>query len=154
MMVISQETNLLVLWAGFVLIAFLFYFPFKIFISTEINMSFSNDMDDEYEKLFRRLNPPRCVSCRFFIFFSEFSHWKWPKIMKRIRFISVLFTSFFPYFFVCVRVVIDNEACKNATVIRVRFLSFFGVCACSSLPLFLVFYWVPIVSFCDTGWQC
>uniref|UniRef100_A0A2P2LBW0 ACT domain-containing protein ACR n=1 Tax=Rhizophora mucronata TaxID=61149 RepID=A0A2P2LBW0_RHIMU len=38
-------------------------------------MSFSNDMDDEYEKLFRRLNPPR--------------------------------------------VVIDNEACKNATVIRV-----------------------------------
>jgi hypothetical protein len=67
--------------------------------------------------------------------------------MKRIRFISVLFTSFFPYFFVCVRVVIDNEACKNATVIRVRFLSFFGVCACSSLPLFLVFYWVPIVHF-------
>ncbi|KAF9674218.1 hypothetical protein SADUNF_Sadunf10G0104700 [Salix dunnii] len=38
-------------------------------------MSFSNDMDDEYEKLFRRLNPPR--------------------------------------------VVIDNEACKNATVISV-----------------------------------
>ncbi|WCJ22063.1 ACT domain-containing protein ACR4 [Euphorbia peplus] len=38
-------------------------------------MSFSNDMDDEYEKLFRRLNPPR--------------------------------------------VVIDNESCKNATVIRV-----------------------------------
>lgn len=38
-------------------------------------MSFSNDLDDEYEKLFRRLNPPR--------------------------------------------VVIDNEACKNATVIRV-----------------------------------
>ncbi|KAJ6312387.1 hypothetical protein OIU77_014012 [Salix suchowensis] len=41
----------------------------------EVNMSFSNDMDDEYEKLFRRLNPPR--------------------------------------------VVIDNEACKNATVISV-----------------------------------
>ncbi|CAI0390474.1 unnamed protein product [Linum tenue] len=41
----------------------------------ELNMSFSNDMDDEYEKLFRRLNPPR--------------------------------------------VVIDNESCKNATVIRV-----------------------------------
>ncbi|XP_011009626.1 PREDICTED: uncharacterized protein LOC105114683 isoform X2 [Populus euphratica] len=41
----------------------------------EVNMSFSNDMDDECEKLFRRLNPPR--------------------------------------------VVIDNEACKNATVIRV-----------------------------------
>ncbi|KAI5573184.1 hypothetical protein BDE02_10G062400 [Populus trichocarpa] len=41
----------------------------------EVNVSFSNDMDDEYEKLFRRLNPPR--------------------------------------------VVIDNEACKNATVIRV-----------------------------------
>jgi hypothetical protein len=76
MMVISQETNFLVLWAGFVLIAFLFYFPFKIFISTEVNMSFSNDLDDEYEKLFRRLNPPRCVSFRFFIFFSEFSHWK------------------------------------------------------------------------------
>lgn len=42
---------------------------------SEDNMSFSNDMDDEYEKLFRRMNPPR--------------------------------------------VVIDNEACKNATVIRV-----------------------------------
>ncbi|KAJ4838514.1 ACT domain-containing protein acr4 [Turnera subulata] len=43
----------------------------------EVNMSFSPDMDhiDEYEKLFRRLNPPR--------------------------------------------VVIDNESCKNATVIRV-----------------------------------
>ncbi|KAJ9707718.1 hypothetical protein PVL29_000001 [Vitis rotundifolia] len=38
-------------------------------------MSFSQDMDDEYEKLIRRMNPPR--------------------------------------------VVIDNEACKNATVIRV-----------------------------------
>ncbi|KAI4314051.1 hypothetical protein L6164_026994 [Bauhinia variegata] len=44
------------------------------FIS-EVNMSFSHCMDDEYEKLFRRMNPPR--------------------------------------------VVIDNEACKNATVIRV-----------------------------------
>jgi hypothetical protein len=32
-------------------------------------MSFSNDMDDEYEKLFRRLNPPRYVLCRFVIFF-------------------------------------------------------------------------------------
>lgn len=42
---------------------------------SEVNMSFSNDIDDEYEKLFRRMNPPR--------------------------------------------VVIDNEACKNATVIRV-----------------------------------
>lgn len=38
-------------------------------------MSFSHDMDDEYEKLIRRMNPPR--------------------------------------------VVIDNDACKNATVIRV-----------------------------------
>ncbi|PON64472.1 ACT domain containing protein [Trema orientale] len=38
-------------------------------------MSFSNDMDDEYEKLIRRMNPPR--------------------------------------------VVIDNDSCKNATVIRV-----------------------------------
>ncbi|XP_050203883.1 ACT domain-containing protein ACR4 isoform X1 [Mercurialis annua] len=27
----------------------------------DVNMSFSNDMDDEYEKLFRRLNPPRVV---------------------------------------------------------------------------------------------
>ncbi|KAI4357968.1 hypothetical protein L6164_001880 [Bauhinia variegata] len=44
------------------------------FIS-EVNMSFSHYMDDEYEKLFRRMNPPR--------------------------------------------VVIDNEASKNATVIRV-----------------------------------
>ncbi|KAG2706906.1 hypothetical protein I3760_05G123600 [Carya illinoinensis] len=42
---------------------------------SEFNMSFSHDMDDEYEKLRRRMNPPR--------------------------------------------VVIDNEACKNATVIRV-----------------------------------
>ncbi|XVE85700.1 hypothetical protein DITRI_Ditri17bG0111700 [Diplodiscus trichospermus] len=41
----------------------------------EMNMSFSHDMDDEYEKLIRRMNPPR--------------------------------------------VVIDNDACKNATVIRV-----------------------------------
>ncbi|KAJ9174129.1 hypothetical protein P3X46_017189 [Hevea brasiliensis] len=41
----------------------------------ELNMGFSQDMDDEYEKLFRRLNPPR--------------------------------------------VVIDNESCKNATVVRV-----------------------------------
>ncbi|XP_041013232.1 ACT domain-containing protein ACR4-like isoform X1 [Juglans microcarpa x Juglans regia] len=42
---------------------------------SEVNTSFSQDMDDEYEKLRRRMNPPR--------------------------------------------VVIDNEACKNATVIRV-----------------------------------
>ncbi|KAJ8774542.1 hypothetical protein K2173_016988 [Erythroxylum novogranatense] len=41
----------------------------------EVSTSFSHYMDDEYEKLFRRLNPPR--------------------------------------------VVIDNEACKSATVIRV-----------------------------------
>jgi len=41
----------------------------KFLISTEVNMSFSNDMDDEYEKLFRRLNPPRYVLCRFVIFF-------------------------------------------------------------------------------------
>ncbi|XP_062111318.1 ACT domain-containing protein ACR4-like [Humulus lupulus] len=41
----------------------------------EVNMSFSHDMDDEYEKLIRRMNPPR--------------------------------------------VVIDNDSCKNATVIRV-----------------------------------
>ncbi|XP_041014154.1 ACT domain-containing protein ACR4-like isoform X1 [Juglans microcarpa x Juglans regia] len=41
---------------------------------SEANTRFSHDMDDEYDKLFRRLNPPR--------------------------------------------VVIDNEACKNATVIR------------------------------------
>ncbi|KAK3222786.1 hypothetical protein Dsin_009811 [Dipteronia sinensis] len=41
----------------------------------EVSMSFSHDSDDEYEKLIRRMNPPR--------------------------------------------VVIDNEACKNATVIRV-----------------------------------
>ncbi|XP_012478800.1 ACT domain-containing protein ACR4 [Gossypium raimondii] len=41
----------------------------------EMNMSFSHDMGDEYEKFIRRMNPPR--------------------------------------------VVIDNEACKNATVIRV-----------------------------------
>ncbi|XP_020212817.1 ACT domain-containing protein ACR4 isoform X2 [Cajanus cajan] len=40
-----------------------------------VNMNFSRNMDDEYEKLFRRMNPPR--------------------------------------------VVIDNESCKNATVIRV-----------------------------------
>ncbi|KAF2325486.1 hypothetical protein GH714_029465 [Hevea brasiliensis] len=45
------------------------------FLGLEVNLSFSHDMDDEYEKLFRRLNPPR--------------------------------------------VVIDNESCKNATVVRV-----------------------------------
>ncbi|XP_059445781.1 ACT domain-containing protein ACR4 [Corylus avellana] len=52
------------------------------FIS-EVNMSFSHDMDDEYEKLFRRMNPPR--------------------------------------------VVIDNEACKNATVIRVDSANKYGI---------------------------
>ncbi|XP_022148990.1 ACT domain-containing protein ACR4-like isoform X2 [Momordica charantia] len=41
----------------------------------EMSMSFSNDMGDEYQKLIRRMNPPR--------------------------------------------VVIDNESCKNATVVRV-----------------------------------
>lgn len=46
-------------------------------------MRFSNDMDDEYEKLFRRMNPPR--------------------------------------------VVIDNEACKNATVIRVDSANKYGI---------------------------
>jgi hypothetical protein len=44
-------------------------------------------------------------------------------------FCSVLFLSFF-----YVRVVIDNEACKNATVIRVRVLVFFfGGCVLFSL---------------------
>jgi hypothetical protein len=28
----------------------------------EVNRSFSHDMDDEYEKLFRRMNPPRYVN--------------------------------------------------------------------------------------------
>ncbi|XP_062162934.1 ACT domain-containing protein ACR4-like [Alnus glutinosa] len=49
----------------------------------EVNRSFSHDMDDEYEKLFRRMNPPR--------------------------------------------VVIDNEACKNATVIRVDSANKYGI---------------------------
>ncbi|KAJ6945688.1 hypothetical protein NC651_000680 [Populus alba x Populus x berolinensis] len=52
-------------------------------------MSFSNDMDDEYEKLLRRLNPPR--------------------------------------------VVIDNKACKNATVIRVHSASKHGTLLCGIL---------------------
>ncbi|KAJ6957470.1 hypothetical protein NC653_039429 [Populus alba x Populus x berolinensis] len=52
-------------------------------------MSFSNDMDGEYEKLFRRLNPPR--------------------------------------------VVIDNEACKNATVIRVHGANKHGTLLCGIL---------------------
>ncbi|KAJ6768563.1 ACT DOMAIN-CONTAINING PROTEIN ACR4-RELATED [Salix koriyanagi] len=81
MVLFPKKPTFLVLRAAFVPIAFLLSFfilfsvQFFYFISTEINMRFSNDMDDEYEKLFRRLNPPR--------------------------------------------VVIDNEACKNATVIRV-----------------------------------
>ncbi|KAM5567484.1 hypothetical protein ABKV19_015519 [Rosa sericea] len=49
----------------------------------EVSMSFSHDMDDEYEKLCRRMNPPR--------------------------------------------VVIDNEACKNATVIRVDSANKLGI---------------------------
>lgn len=36
----------------------LFFFSLIAFIS-EVNMSFSHYMDDEYEKLFRRMNPPR-----------------------------------------------------------------------------------------------
>ncbi|CAL0315265.1 unnamed protein product [Lupinus luteus] len=51
---------------------------------SEVNMSsFSHYMDDEYEKLFRRVNPPR--------------------------------------------VVIDNESCKNATVIRVDSANKYGI---------------------------
>ncbi|BBG94359.1 ACT domain repeat 4 [Prunus dulcis] len=49
----------------------------------EVSMSFSHDMDDEYEKLIRRMNPPR--------------------------------------------VVIDNKACKNATVIRVDSANEYGI---------------------------
>ncbi|CAN6549316.1 ACT domain-containing protein ACR4-like [Malus sylvestris] len=49
----------------------------------EVSMSFSHDMDDEYGKLIRRMNPPR--------------------------------------------VVIDNEACKNATVIRVDSANKYGI---------------------------
>ncbi|RDX73085.1 ACT domain-containing protein ACR4, partial [Mucuna pruriens] len=56
--------------------------PLIAFMS-EVNMSFSHYMDDEYEKLFRRLNPPR--------------------------------------------VVIDNESCKNATVIRVNSANKYGI---------------------------
>ncbi|KAJ7943299.1 ACT domain containing protein [Quillaja saponaria] len=52
------------------------------FIS-EVSMGFSHDMDDEYEKLFRRMNPPR--------------------------------------------VVIDNESCKKATVIRVDSANKYGI---------------------------
>ena len=47
-------------------------------------------------------------------------------------FCSVLFLSFFFFFYV--RVVIDNEACKNAIVIRVKVLvSFFGGCVLFNL---------------------
>ncbi|KAL9225853.1 hypothetical protein vseg_001732 [Gypsophila vaccaria] len=49
----------------------------------EANMTFSQDMDDEYEKLIRRMNPPR--------------------------------------------VVIDNESCKNATVIQVDSANKYGI---------------------------
>jgi len=65
----SSRNQLLVLLAGFVLIVFFAFSSSKFLISTEVNVSFSNDMDDEYEKLFRRLNPPRYVLCRFVIFF-------------------------------------------------------------------------------------
>ncbi|KAH0938220.1 hypothetical protein HID58_005681, partial [Brassica napus] len=49
----------------------------------DVSMSFSQDMDDEYEKLIRRMNPPR--------------------------------------------VVIDNDSCKNATVIRVDSANEYGI---------------------------
>lgn len=50
---------------------FLFlFFSFIAFIS-EVNMSYSQShyMDDEYEKLFRRMNPPR-----YYFFFFSFYH--------------------------------------------------------------------------------
>ena len=47
----------------------------KILILTayisEVNMSFSNDMDDEYGKLFRRMNPPRYVNFLLFLYVTE-----------------------------------------------------------------------------------
>nr|ACG60673.1 hypothetical protein BoB028L01.070 [Brassica oleracea var. alboglabra] len=49
----------------------------------DVSMSFSQDMDDEYEKLIRRMNPPR--------------------------------------------VVIDNDSCKEATVIRVDSANEYGI---------------------------
>ena len=51
-----------------------------------------------------------------------------------VKQIYIHFVHFFFSLFFDVRVVIDNEACKNATVIRVRVLvSFFGGCVLFSL---------------------
>ena len=69
----SSRNQLLVLLSGFIgwfcSHSFFAFSSSKFLISTEVNMSFSNDMDDEYEKLVRRLNPPRYVLCKFIIFF-------------------------------------------------------------------------------------
>ncbi|KAK6133975.1 hypothetical protein DH2020_032277 [Rehmannia glutinosa] len=60
-------------------------------------------MDDEYEKLIRRMNPPRYIFIFVFPLFSCFD-------------LTILLTCLqFPI----ARVVIDNESCKNATVVQV-----------------------------------
>ncbi|KAM5560268.1 hypothetical protein ABKV19_021445 [Rosa sericea] len=61
----------------------------------EVSMNFSHDMDHEYEKICRRMNPPR--------------------------------------------VVVDNEACKNAMVIRVWSPSLILLCGFFALLSFLCF---------------
>jgi len=35
------------------------FFIFGNFLIADVSMSFSQDMDNEYEKLIRRMNPPR-----------------------------------------------------------------------------------------------
>jgi hypothetical protein len=59
------------------------FFIFGNFLIADVSMSFSQDMDNEYEKLIRRMNPPR--------------------------------------------VVIDNDSCKKATVIRVDSANEYGI---------------------------
>lgn len=72
-------------------------------------MSFSQDMDDEYEKLIRRMNPPRYI----------YSLSLPPKYYSILFFFFPFEILIFIFGHLFLRVVIDNESCKNATVIQV-----------------------------------
>lgn len=96
-----------------VLCLFLF-FPFWLylklvhcFLFSEASVSYSQTtMDDEYEKFIRRMNPPRYVLLTSFYESTQENA-------------SVLLVLTPILLCVDVRVVIDNESCKNATVIQV-----------------------------------
>lgn len=80
------------------------WFFFLPFVSKATVSYSQNIMVDEYEKFIRRMNPPRY----YFYYYFKFN-----------ALLSLRHCIYSMFHCLSVRVVIDNESCKSATIIKV-----------------------------------